>query len=183
MRIYTKQGDAGETKLMGSGRVPKDHMRCEACGCLEELNALLGLARAESGTMDSDAVLRRVQEELFVVGAELASAEPALLSMALIGPSHVAALEVDIDRFDARLEPLHNFILPGGTRSAAALHVARTVCLRAERRAVTLYGTQPGGAAGCVLTYLNRLGDLLFVLARAANAQAGAADVLWRRPS
>jgi cob(I)alamin adenosyltransferase len=176
MKIYTKTGDEGETGLWGGDRVLKDHVRIEACGAIDELNAFLGLARAETLPQEVHGVLDRVQHELFVLGAEVAAPRGSLH----IAESRVAQLEQDIDGFDSRLPPLHNFILPGGVRSAATLHAARTVCRRAERRVVHLAATPEQPVSETALCYLNRLGDLLFVLARYANASAGLKDVVWR---
>jgi cob(I)alamin adenosyltransferase len=181
MRIYTKTGDNGETGLFGGPRVPKDSPRIEAFGTVDELNAFVGVARAESLPVEIDELLARIQSELFDVGAQLATPDPAAHGTASIGPSRIAALEAAIDRFEATLEPLRQFILPGGTPGAAGLHVARAVCRRAERRIVALF-YEPGiKVSGDLLVYLNRLGDLLFVLARAANSAAGHADVPWTR--
>jgi cob(I)alamin adenosyltransferase len=181
MKIYTKTGDDGTTGLYGGGRVRKDHPRVEAYGAVDELNAALGLARAETLPAEVDELLARIQNELFDLGAELATPQPALQRLAVVGTREIAALESAIDRFDADLAPLKNFILPSGSRAAAALHLARTICRRAERRVITLYaGTQENVSPQAVV-YLNRLGDLLFVLARVANAAAGCADVEWRK--
>lgn len=182
MKIYTRTGDQGQTALFGGPRVDKDAARVEAYGTVDELNAVLGLVRTESLGREVDEVLARIQGELFEVGAEIASVDPAARGTRSIGPPHVAALESDIDRFDATLPPLREFILPGGTRPAALLHVARTVCRRAERRLVTLVRQSPAEVSMVLVAYLNRLGDLLFVLARQANAAAGQLDVPWHRP-
>lgn len=181
MKIYTKTGDSGETGLFGGPRVRKDSLRIEAYGTVDELNAVLGFARAESLPPEIDNLLARVQSELFDVGAELATPEPRQHGTALVGPGHIAELERDIDRFEATLAPLKQFILPGGTRGAAALHVARTVCRRAERCVVALVHTPSEIVSNEIVIYLNRLGDLLFVLARAANAASGQADVPWKK--
>lgn len=178
-RIYTKTGDDGSTGLVGGGRRSKADARIEACGDVDETNACLGMARVHSGgDPDLDRVLSRIQNELFDLGADLATPDDPAGSTALrVADSQVAALEADIDRFNASLGPLDSFVLPGGSAASAALHLARTVCRRAERRAVALVA---GGESvgGPVLRYLNRLSDLLFVAARRANASAG--DVLWR---
>lgn len=180
MKIYTKTGDEGETGLWGGERVLKDHVRIEACGAIDELNAVLGLARAEALPQEVLGVLERVQRELFVLGAEVAAPRGSLRVTLRIAAQQVAQLEQDIDGFESRLPPLHNFILPGGVRSAATLHAARTVCRRAERRLVHLVATPEQAVSETAICYLNRLGDLLFVLARAANAAAGLKDVVWR---
>src|SRR5262245_15678110 len=139
MKIYTKTGDAGETGLFGGPRVPKDAPRIEAYGTVDELNAVLGLARAESLPGQIEALLQQVQNDLFAVGADLATPDPAKWH-SRSSPADVAALESAIDDFDSRLSPLKEFVLPAGSRAAALLHLARTVCRRAERRVVTLAG-------------------------------------------
>src|SRR5438270_6184221 len=181
MKIYTKTGDSGETGLFGGPRVRKDSPRIEAYGTVDELNAVLGFARGESLPPEIDHLLARVQSELFDVGAELATPEPQQHGTALVGPRHISELERAIDRFVAPLAPLKQFILPGGTRGAAALHVARTVCRRAERRVIALVHAPAETISNDIVIYLNRLGDLLFVLARAANAAAGQGDVRWKK--
>jgi len=183
LKIYTKTGDAGETGLFGGGRIPKDSLRVATYGEVDELNAALGLARALDPPEFADVLLQRIQRDLFTIGAQLATPDPDKVSKALslsgaaIGESDVAALEDAIDGHDARLEPLKNFILPGGTPKAATLHLARTVCRRAERAVVALSRREQISPA--ILRYLNRLSDLLFVLARAANAHAGRPDLKW----
>ena len=183
MKIYTKTGDGGETGLFGGGRIPKDSLRVAAYGEVDELNAALGLARALEPPEFVDALVQRIQRDLFTIGAELATPDPDKLHKALsrtsaaIGESDIAALEDAIDGHQSRLEPLKNFILPGGAPKAAALHLARTVCRRAERAVVALSRHEQISPA--ILRYLNRLSDLLFVLARAANAHAGRPDVKW----
>ncbi len=181
MKIYTKTGDSGQTGLFGGPRVGKDNPRIEAYGAVDELNAALGLARTEPLPVEIDRLLARVQNELFDLGAELATPNPAAHGTDTLGPSQIAALEQAIDRHEAGLAPLKEFILPGGTRGAALLHVARTICRRAERRLVTLRETPNERISPHLLVYLNRLGDLLFVLARAVNAAAGVPDVPWRK--
>jgi cob(I)alamin adenosyltransferase len=178
MKIYTKTGDHGRTRLLGGRSVAKDHARIEAYGSVDELNAILGLARSEVRDSDFDQLLESLQNELFVVGAELASADSVQHSVA---DRQVAALEGAIDRYEKGLTPLRQFILPGGTRLSATLHVARTVCRRAERCVVALYDMDGERVSDTVLRYLNRLGDLLFVLARTANALDGVRDVAWRK--
>ena len=164
MKIYTKTGDAGQTGLFGGPRVAKDDPRIEAYGAVDELNAALGLARAESLPPEIDTLLARIQNELFDLGAELATPNPAAHGMAVLGPAHCEALEQAIDRHEAGLPPLKEFILPGGSRGAAALHLARTICRRAERRLVTLANSSAEPVSANLVIYLNRLGDLLFVL-------------------
>ncbi|MHB1036033.1 MAG: cob(I)yrinic acid a,c-diamide adenosyltransferase [Pirellulales bacterium] len=183
MKIYTKTGDQGETGLLGGVRVPKNSPRIEACGAVDELNAILGVARGEGLPEEIERLLASVQNALFDLGAELSALEPATQGIPRIGPEHIAALEAAIDLYDARLEPLRQFILPGGTRAAAFLHFARTVCRRAERRVVSLVRASKARVSPDLVAYLNRLGDLLFVLARSVNAEAGRPDVPWRKGS
>jgi cob(I)alamin adenosyltransferase len=179
MRIYTRTGDDGTTGLPGSGRVLKDAARVEACGGVDELNAVLGVVR----TLDLDhrlaAELATIQSKLFHVGAELAAVTPEIRAkLECVGDEDVAALERWIDRLDAELEPLTSFVLPGGSALGAELHVARAVCRRAERRAVALLQVEPIELR--LVRYLNRLGDLLFVMARWCNRRAGAPETEWR---
>lgn len=174
-RIYTRSGDGGETGLLGGGRVPKDHARVEAYGTVDELNAVLGLARAACRHPELDARLARIQGELFALGADLADARSEV--PARLGASAVERLEREIDAMDAELPPLHRFVLPGGGELGARLHLARTVCRRAERRVVRLAAVAP--VPRDALRYLNRLSDWLFVAARWANARDGAAEVTW----
>lgn len=182
MKIYTRTGDAGDTGLFGGGRVPKDDLRVEAYGAVDELNSALGVAvaRLDDATADWKDRLREIQSDLFAIGAILATSPSAKGKPKLpaLDEGRVTEMERWIDELDRELAPLKVFILPGGSPLAAHLHLARTVCRRAERRVVTLsHGTAvPAG----LLTYLNRLSDLLFVLARAANARAGVPDVEWR---
>ena len=183
MTIYTRTGDLGETGLFAGPRVGKDMPRIEVYGTVDELNAVLGLVRAEPVGETIDGILGRVQDELFQVGAELATPDPGAHGTRWIGRGHVRALEEEIDRLDATLPPLEHFVLPGGTRQAALLHLARTVCRRAERRLVTLIRQCEEPISLVLLAYLNRLGDLLFVLARVSNVQAGRADVPWTKPA
>ncbi|MGH7162746.1 MAG: cob(I)yrinic acid a,c-diamide adenosyltransferase [Planctomycetota bacterium] len=181
MRIYTRGGDGGETGLFGGGRVPKDDPRVEAYGAVDELNALLGVARAAALPGDLEALAARLQDELFVVGADLATpaSSAAREGRVVRLPAGAAgALEGEIDRLEAELAPLTTFILPGGSAAGAALHLARTVCRRAERRVTAL--ARSGGVSSPVLPYLNRLSDLLFVMARAANARAGKPEQPWK---
>jgi len=181
MKIYTRKGDSGKTGLLGGSRVAKDAVLVEAYGTVDELNAALGVVRAETLPEPLDRLVERLQHELFQLGAELASADSSGRPVEMIQPKHVEALEAEIDRQQKSLSELRQFILPGGTRAAAALHLARTVCRRAERRLVT--AMEPEQTTPASLAYLNRLGDLLFVLARAANAAGGRADVPWQKPS
>jgi cob(I)alamin adenosyltransferase len=182
MKIYTKTGDTGETGLFAGPRVPKDDLRIAAYGEVDELNTFLGLVRAESPPAEIDQLLARIQNELFCVGAELATPDPAAHGTQIIGEAHIAALEKAIDRYEATLEPLKQFILPGGTKVAAALHLSRSVCRRAERHVVTLSRVTQSPISPNLIRFVNRLSDLLFVLARAANAAAGVQDVPWEKP-
>lgn len=181
LKIYTKTGDAGDTGLFGGGRVPKDHPRVIAYGDVDELNACLGMARAVEMMPRIDEVIAPVQRDLFALGALLATPDQEKmreqLQKARISDARVAQLEQAIDDGEAELEPLKAFILPGGTPKAAALHVARTVCRRAERAVIALQ--RESEVPAIVVVYLNRLSDLLFVLARVANRRAGAGEVTW----
>jgi cob(I)alamin adenosyltransferase len=181
MKIYTKTGDTGDTGLFGGPRVRKDSPRIEAYGTVDELNAVLGLARAESLPDEIDALLYRVQNELFDLGAELATPNAEERGLRSLGAAQIAALEQAIDRGESQLAPLKQFILPGGNRGAALLHNARTVCRRAERRLITLANEPDEKLATEPVVYLNRLSDLLFVLARWTNQLAGVADVPWQK--
>ncbi|MDQ6828081.1 MAG: cob(I)yrinic acid a,c-diamide adenosyltransferase [Gemmatimonadota bacterium] len=182
MKIYTKTGDKGDTGLFGGGRVPKDDPRVEAYGDVDELNAVLGAARSVEMMPRIDEVLAPIQRDLFSLGALLATPKPEKvveqLKKARIDDERIAELEHAIDDAEKELEPLTAFILPGGTAKSAALHVARTVCRRAERRVIALRHHNVETPA-VVVIYLNRLSDLLFVLARLANKRAGAAEVTW----
>ena len=180
-KIYTKTGDGGETGLFAGPRVAKDDPRIESYGTVDELNAAIGVARAAGAADDADATLARVQSELFDVGAELATPEPKAHAMERIGALQISELERAIDRYDAQLEPLKQFILPAGSDVSARLHFARTVCRRAERRVVSLQKQPEANVREEILVYLNRLSDLLFVLARWVNQQAGVKDELWKR--
>lgn len=181
-RIYTRTGDQGETGLFLGPRVGKDMPRIELLGTLDELSAILGAARSETPPAEIDAIVYRVQNELFLLGAEVSAQDPRQLGMPLLGGEDVQVLEGDIDRLSEKLPPLNDFILPGGTPLAARLHLARTVCRRAERRLVTLLREVPEDLSLVLLAYLNRLADLLFVLARYANLIAGCPDIPWKRP-
>jgi len=178
-KIYTKQGDHGQTSLPDGEPIPKDFDVLEACGTIDELGAVLGLVRAEPLPGDLDAIVERVQHELFELNSELADPTRSERPEAIAG-EHVRRMEEDIDQLEAELKPLASFILAGGTREAALLHVGRTVCRRAERRLVRLSHDRSRPLSGQILMYVNRLADLLFVLARAANARSGHGDVKWR---
>jgi cob(I)alamin adenosyltransferase len=179
MKIYTKSGDAGATGLFGGGRVSKHDPRVEAYGAVDEANAAVGLARAALDDPELADELGRVQDELFCVGAELATPHEAKAHAAVpaIEPRWAERLEQAMDRWDAELPPLHRFVLPGGTPAAAALHLARAVCRRAERRVVALAAQVE--VAPAAIVYLNRLSDLLFVAARLANHRAGRDEPTW----
>jgi len=182
MKIYTKTGDAGETGLFAGGRVRKDDVRIEAYGTVDELNAALGVARAERLPPQIDQTLEQVQRDLFSVGAELATPEPEKHGMALLGETQVKALEKAIDLLEAGLPPLKHFILPAGSLGGALLHLARGVCRRAERRVVTLAIVPETAIRSEIVRYLNRLGDYLFVAARYANQEAKAVELKWEKP-
>jgi len=175
-RIYTRGGDAGETSLGSGARVPKDSPRIEAAGDVDELNAVLGLALAR-GVPHAD-WLGAIQNDLFDLGADLAVPEGGSRERLRVTGEQVTRLEAWCDEANEGLEPLRSFVLPGGSEAAALLHVARTVCRRAERRAVTLAAAEDVNPDA--LAYLNRLSDLLFILARAANAAGGVEEPLWR---
>ncbi len=179
MKIYTRTGDEGTTALFGGDRVVKSHPRIEAYGTVDELNAVVGvvIAHLDAGADRLGAVLGRIQHELFDLGADLATPEHSRAKVARIGAALVETMEADIDAFEADLAPLRRFILPGGTPAAAHLHVARTVCRRAERLTVEAATREPINEGAVV--YLNRLSDLLFVLSRWANHAASVADVEW----
>lgn len=183
MKIYTRTGDAGDTGLFGGGRVPKNHPRVEAYGDVDELNAAIGFARSIEQMPRVDEVLVPIQRDLFAIGALLATPDREKmrqhLEKARVDEDRIGQLERAIDDCDRELEPLRSFIVPGGTPKAAALHVARTVCRRAERRVVSLGESGIDEIPALVVIYLNRLSDLLFTLARVANRRAGAGEVTW----
>jgi cob(I)alamin adenosyltransferase len=182
MKIYTRTGDDGTTGLLGKGRWGKDSPRIAAYGTVDELNAAIGVARASGPGEDADARLERVQDDLFTLGAALADPDPSGKFHEMVGPDLPARLEREIDELESELPPLTQFILPGGSPAAAHIHLARTVCRRAEREAVRL-GHDPGEAVPVnAVIYLNRLSDFLFVLARAVNQKAGIADIPWGGP-
>jgi len=181
MKIYTRTGDAGDTALFGGGRVPKSEGRVAAYGDVDELNSALGLARATPPADFFDDELERIQRDLFAIGGHLATPDPERVRVALakadLGASRIGDLERAIDEADANLPPLRAFILPGGSPKAATLHLARTVCRRAERSVVGL--SREAEVPPLFLAYLNRLSDLLFTLARLANHRDGRQDVTW----
>jgi cob(I)alamin adenosyltransferase len=177
MKIYTKTGDLGETSLFGGARVRKDDSRIEAYGTVDELNSVIGVARAVWPSSSCDAQLHAIQSDLFDIGAHLAS--PGSSRFAGPEATRITALEQSIDAMETDLAPLKTFILPGGSLAAAHLHVARTVCRRAERLVVALRDDDAATTAS--ITYLNRLSDFLFVAARYANHVHGIPDVPWIR--
>lgn len=179
MPLYTRTGDAGETALFDGTRVSKADPRVDAYGEVDELNAWLGFVRAAGVDDDVQELLAGIQRDLFGVGARIADPRHRIaerVTKAAIGTEDAERLERAIDRYDAELQPLRRFLLPGGVPAAAALHVARTVCRRAERRIVSL---GPDAVEPALITYVNRLSDLLFQLARVVNARAGAAETEW----
>ena len=178
-KIYTRRGDDGSTGLFGGPRVRKDDLRVSAYGDIDELNSALGVAREELPEGDLRSLLDELQSELFTLGAQLATpdAQAAPKEVPRIVQENVDRLEREIDRLTAGLPPMKNFILPGGSRAGAALHLCRTVCRRAERKVVELAET--ADVAPEALAYVNRLSDLLFVIARAANLRAGGREIPW----
>lgn len=178
MKLYTKTGDDGTTGLFGGGRVKKASQRVDAYGTVDELNAAIGFARATKLEPFTERVLAEVQLDLFTLGAELACVpgREAKLSMKLLEATHAERLEHAIDAAEEGLPPLKHFVLPGGSAQAAALHLARTICRRAERGVLAL---DDAPARREIVVYLNRLSDLLFVLARKANVAANVEDVPW----
>ena len=173
-RIVTRTGDAGTTGLGDGSRVPKHSPRIEAIGSVDELNSTIGVVLAEDLPAPIEALLTDIQHDLFDLGGEL-----SIPGHSAITPEHIERLEDAVERYNADLPPLKEFILPGGTRAAALVHVARTVCRRAERSVVALAATESPSSSSRI--YLNRLSDLLFVLARALNRAGGAPDVLWQK--
>jgi cob(I)alamin adenosyltransferase len=179
MKIYTKTGDRGDTSLFGGQRVPKDALRIEAYGTVDELNTVLGIIRSDNADPEIDAILGEIQEQLFELGADLAtprSTEKKVVKR--IDQRDVDELEKVIDALDPQLKPLRSFVLPGGSPVSARVHFARTVCRRAERIIVRLSRNEDIG--GMITVYLNRLSDLLFVLARYVNRKAGLAETKWK---
>jgi cob(I)alamin adenosyltransferase len=180
VKIYTRRGDGGETDLLGGQRVAKDDLRVDAIGAVDELNAAIGVAAAASPEADLRGLAEQLQASLFALGGYLASPDAHKRAASGVGePSDadVERLEARIDALEGELAPLRRFVLPGGAPAAAAFHAARTVCRRAERHLVALHHEQP--VCPSALRYLNRLSDLLFVVARVSNHRAGVADVEW----
>ena len=177
MKIYTKTGDAGETSLFDNTRVSKADPRVDAYGEVDELNACIGVVRAAGVPADIATLLDTIQPKLFALGARLADPAAKIakrVTKATVTDADVTVLEEAIDRLERELPPLRAFIMPGGSPAGAALHLARTVCRRAERRVVTLEGVEP-----ILVTYLNRLSDCLFVIARAVNHRQGLPETEW----
>jgi cob(I)alamin adenosyltransferase len=186
VKIYTKTGDSGETGLFGGVRVSKADPRVAAYGDIDELNAWLGFTRASLPESDREpalgAMIERIQRDLFAIGARLADPAHKIaerVSKAAVGGEDIARLEQWIDRLEEGLPPLRRFILAGGSPGGAALHVARTTCRRAERAMVALGAGSPDAFESELLVYVNRLSDLLFVMARAANHRAGSPELEW----
>ena len=181
MKIYTRTGDQGDTSLFGAGRVPKDHPRVTAYGDIDELNSVLGVVRATEPKDFFDPLLQAIQRDLFSIGGQLAAPDPAAVAKALVkanlSTDRVTEFERVMDESDAELPPLRAFVLPAGGAKAAALHLGRTVCRRAERSVVHL--ARESEVPELFIVYLNRLSDLLFTLARLANRRAGVSDVTW----
>jgi len=180
LRIYTRTGDRGETSLFGGKRVPKDDLRIEACGAVDELNSVIGIIRSAKVSRSLDPILQRIQKELFILGSDLAtpiSSSRRSAQVSRITEGHVAAAEAIIDQIQPNLPTLRRFVLPGGSQVSSYLHYARAVCRRVERRVVRLARTE--NVNPLAISYLNRLSDLLFILARLENKQAGVRDTQW----
>ncbi|MGO9480278.1 MAG: cob(I)yrinic acid a,c-diamide adenosyltransferase [Candidatus Kryptoniota bacterium] len=183
MKLYTGTGDKGETSLFGGKRISKDAPRIEAYGTVDELNSVIGVARSFVENERTNGILRTIQEQLFILGADLATPRdekigntaPASNAIKRISTENCVSLERIIDEIDEQLAPLKSFILPGGSKSAALLHHARTVCRRAERQVISMREE----SSEHTVIFLNRLSDLLFVLARYANKLSGVADTPW----
>lgn len=178
MKIYTKKGDSGETSLFGGTRVPKSSLRIEAYGTVDELNSMIGLAASYSLSPKGTIWVKRVQEFLFILGADLATPPSSDTKIDRIGEEEIKTLEQAIDEMEEELEPLKNFILPGGAHAGATLHVARTVCRRAERASVAC--GEEENISDDTVKFLNRLSDFLFVLARYENKYASTPEETWK---
>ena len=181
MKIYTRTGDDGSTGLFGGGRVRKSDARIECYGTIDELNAGIGLAAAASKSDDMVQSLREIQHELFNIGSHLATPaeSPSAAKLPPLEESMISRLETQMDQADEQLPKLKQFILPAGDEAACRLHLARTICRRAERRVVAFAMDRP--VPSVIITYLNRLSDWLFVMARLANLRAGVEDVPWKK--
>lgn len=181
MKIYTRTGDKGETGLFGGGRVPKDHHRVAAYGDIDELNSVIGVVRAAAGQQFFDQLLESIQRDLFAIGGHLATPDPGRVAKSLekgaLSAERITEFERQMDEADQTLPPLRAFVLPAGSLTAASLHLARTVCRRAERSVVHL--AHDHEVPELFIVYLNRLSDLLFTLARLANHREGIGDVTW----
>lgn len=178
MKIYTKKGDSGETSLFGGSRVSKSNKRIEAYGTVDEINSFVGLAASYEISEIGSQYLNKVQELLFTLGADLATPSSSKTRIDRIGENDIQFLEDAIDTLEKDLEPLKNFVLPGGAQAGATLHLARTVCRRAERKAVACKKTDE--ISDYSIKFLNRLSDFLFVIARYENKQAGVREETWK---
>lgn len=178
MKIYTKTGDKGETSLVSGERVTKDHLRIEAYGTVDELNATLGLMRDSAPDDKMNPLIETIQSLLFTIGSNLAATDKNKMALPTIEEQHILDLEAAMDGMDENLEPLKNFILPGGDPSASLAHLGRTVCRRAERRVVSLMEHE--AIDGVILRYLNRLSDFLFTLARYYTKAHQGVETPWR---
>lgn len=177
MKIYTKKGDKGTTSLFGGASIGKSSLRIKAYGTVDELNSVLGIILTHSTSDESKAILKELQNQLFVLGADLASLPSKKTKIDRIGSGEIQQLEQWIDKLDEQLPKLTSFILPGGAPAGAHLHLARTVCRRAERHAVALKTENP--VSDEIIIYLNRLSDLLFVMARFENQHSGEPETKW----
>lgn len=178
MKVYTKTGDKGETSLIGGNRVPKNHLRIDAYGTVDELNAFVGLLRDHTGPQASRDLLYQIQNNLFVIGSNLASAPGARMALPLLEQVEIEALELAIDEMETQLEPLKNFILPGGHPAISHAHLARCVCRRAERICVALNDVSI--IEPIIISYLNRLSDYFFVLARFLAKELDVQETIWQ---
>jgi cob(I)alamin adenosyltransferase len=181
MKIYTKGGDKGQTGLFGGERVSKNSERIEAYGTIDELNSFIGLAVEEVKSPETKAILQNIQNELFTLGSDLATPlneSNEKYKIPRVPKSFYEEAEKQIDKFEEQLEPLQNFILPGGSKASALLNICRTICRRAERRVVTLKASNDIGEN--IIIFLNRLSDLFFVLARYENMISGIPDIIWK---
>lgn len=181
MKIYTKRGDSGETSLFGGDRVSKSSERIEAYGTVDELNSFVGLAASYDLSEKGTELLRKVQELLFALGADLATPPSAKTRIERVAEDDIQFLEDAIDEMEEDLEPLKNFILPGGSQAGATLHTARTICRRAERAAVACHKVDK--ISDTCIKFLNRLSDFFFVIARYENKQAGIREETWKGKS
>lgn len=177
-KIYTKTGDKGETGLFGGKRLPKNHIRIESYGTVDELNSYIGLLRDAIEHKDYKALLKTIQERLFTIGSNLASDPEKNMITPDVHPSDIELLETEMDKMDAILPPLKNFILPGGHTTVSFCHIARTVCRRAERMVVALHYNEPP-VDPMIIQYLNRLSDYLFMLGRKLSHDLGADEIPW----